>query len=664
MIFLGQAFAQSESSLGSHSDSVFQALRKIENQEVRAEALLELSYFWSDYDSLKALKYIEMAEKTLGKKVQQNFYKGVLSYYRGAVYFDIKPDLAKQLYMEAEDHLRSVQSKPKATARYRARNWNSYGALLQRDGDADAFVDILVNKVSTLALEAGDTVLLGNNYQNIALSLMNLQQFEKADQYYQKALDLLHDKPEARSQRLTLRVNSAQNALLSRDYKKAKEILEKASELARQMPNAWDIPLYHSVWGSYWGALKNYQKAAEHFDKGLEAAKILQNDDMRMTILYDKFIAQQNNQQYKAAYKTILELVPYVEEGPILRNKQMVYYNLANTASKLGLYQEAVTWYEAHKLLSDSLYENKGREKILELESRYQMKEKENELLQMKNKNQQQKLSLQRTKNIAGFFLFISIGIGAISLIWYINLKNRKKLTAQSVLLLEEELKNQKQQEKINLYNAILQGEERERSRIARDLHDGLGGMLANVKMKLSTVSNTMDKTANTQESAADLFSITNQLDQSVNELRRVARNLMPESLLYMGLEHALSDLCKGMQQQDCSIDFQASHLSNNYSQSFLIAIYRIVQELLTNAIKHSKASQVWVQCREENKVFFLHVEDNGEGFDPDKIHQNRHGFGLENIQNRIHILNGKLEIDTTLGKGSSFYIQVKINEK
>ncbi|RZF62698.1 ATP-binding protein [Sphingobacterium corticibacterium] len=662
LFIITSGFSQSKEELKHYSDSLYRQLQQIGDHETKAQALFDLSFFWSDYDTTQALSYIREAENVLGRTGSSGYYQGLKSFYRAAVYFEADPAKAKQKYMEAEGSLKDVGEEKRAEAsRYRARLWGSYGALLQREGKAHEYVEILIEKVIPLAKSIGDSSLLGNNYQNVAMNLMNLGDYEKADDYYNKALQLLKGKKKALEERFTLFINAARNALLHKNYRKSGECIDSAAVLAVQIPNSSYIPIYHAVSGSHWAAIKNYEKAHAHFESGLSAAKMQNNDDLVATLLFDQFAAYQANNQYAPAKKKLLEVLPYVRQKSSLRNKQMVYYNLATTATELRQYQEAVKWYEAYKNVSDTLFSDKSQEQIHELEKKYQTAEKEKAFLQIKTENQKQQLSLQNTRMLAGVLLLTSIILGVVSYIWYNALKNKKKLAAQKELLLQEELKNHRQQEKLNLYHAMLQGQERERSRIARDLHDGLGGMLASVKLKLSAVATNVDKQEINKESHMELYTIINQLDHSVNELRRVARNMMPESLLYMGLEAALKDLCNAMSNAELKIDFQTSNLNDNYPQPFQIAVYRIVQELLTNAVKHSGASQVWVQCREEDGKFFISVEDNGRGFDAKNDLFEKEGIGISNIRNRVEILNGQFDIDATLGRGASFHIQLDI---
>ncbi len=662
LFIITSGFSQSKDELKYYNDSVYRQLQQIQDHETKAQALFDLSFFWSDYDTTKAFSYIREAENVLGGIGNSTYYRGLKSFYRAAVYFETDPAKAKQKYMEAESSLKDVGAEKHLEAsRYRARLWGSYGALSQREGKAHEYVEILIEKVIPLAKSIGDSSLLGNNYQNVAMNLMNLGDYEKADEYYNKSLQLLKGKNEALEERFTLFINAARNALLHKNYRKSGEFIDSAAVLAVQIPNSSYIPMYHAVSGSHWAAVKNYKKADAHFENGLSAAKTRNNEDMVATLLFDQFTAYQMNNQYAAAREKLLEVLPYVQQQSSLRNKQMVYYNLANTVAKLNQYQEAVKWYEAYKNVSDTLFSDQNQAHIEELEKKYETAEKEKAFLQIKTENQKQQLSLQNTRMLAGVLLLTSIILAAVSYSWYNALKNKKKLAAHKEMLLQEELKNHRQQEKLNLYHAMLQGQERERSRIARDLHDGLGGMLASVKLKLSAVATNVDKQEINKESHMELYTIINQLDHSVNELRRVARNMMPESLLYMGLEAALKDLCNAMSNTELKVDFQTSNLNDNYPQPFQIAVYRIVQELLTNAVKHSGASQVWVQCSEEDGKFFISVEDNGRGFDAKNDLFEKEGIGISNIRNRVEILNGQFDIDATLGRGASFHIQLDI---
>ena len=214
------------------------------------------------------------------------------------------------------------------------------------------------------------------------------------------------------------------------------------------------------------------------------------------------------------------------------------------------------------------------------------------------------------------------------------------------------QLKTLDQQRQTQVTQALLTGEENERGRLARDLHDGLGGMLAGVKLDLSRVAGEKDVPRGELHKAVD------RLGKAVYELRGIARNLMSESITRSGLESALRDLCENSASPQLKIIFNAFGIQEHIAPGTQVMIYRIVQEILSNAIKHSGASKMMVQCSQEEDTFFLTVEDNGSGFDTSK--KDNTGMGLNNIQNRVSFLNGTMHIDSS-GDGTAINIELHV---
>ncbi len=251
---------------------------------------------------------------------------------------------------------------------------------------------------------------------------------------------------------------------------------------------------------------------------------------------------------------------------------------------------------------------------------------------------------------VVSLFLFIT------ALFASILYRNSKKLVLQKELNYQQQLKETDQKQQLQLTKALMQGEEKERKRLAIDLHDGLGGMLAGIKINLSRLAtNPLQQTPN-----ADLTKIIEQLDLSANELRRIARNLMPESLLRLGLESALEDMCEAMSTPRTQVSFQSFGLDGSIPKETQINIYRIVQELLTNAIRHAQASEIVVQCSQNETMFFITLEDNGKGFDA-VAKKKPNGIGLTNVQSRVEYLKGKLDISSAVAEGTTITIEFDV---
>jgi signal transduction histidine kinase len=188
-------------------------------------------------------------------------------------------------------------------------------------------------------------------------------------------------------------------------------------------------------------------------------------------------------------------------------------------------------------------------------------------------------------------------------------------------------------------------------------LHDGLGGLLSGIKLKLATMKRNfiLDEIGKINfENALEM------LDTSVHELRRVAHNMMPEALIKLGLKDAASDFCSEISHLTIKIDFRFYGENKRIDQKIEISAFRIIQELVNNALKHSGASQIIVQIMQETKRLSVSVQDNGKGFDPKIIDTNK-SVGLSSIKSRVFTHNGIIDINTEIGKGTEIQVEFGI---
>lgn len=196
-----------------------------------------------------------------------------------------------------------------------------------------------------------------------------------------------------------------------------------------------------------------------------------------------------------------------------------------------------------------------------------------------------------------------------------------------------------------------------ERTRLAKDLHDGLGGMLSGIKYSLNTMKGNLIMTP---DNAQAFERSMDMLDSSIKEMRRVAHNMMPEALVKFGLDTALKDLCNDTQQSGAlEVRYQSINMENaEVDQTTSITIYRIIQELINNVMKHAGARAAIVQVSKTNGAISITVEDDGKGFDSSILNKSR-GIGWSNIQSRVEFLKGKLDVQSAPGKGTSVHIEL-----
>lgn len=296
--------------------------------------------------------------------------------------------------------------------------------------------------------------------------------------------------------------------------------------------------------------------------------------------------------------------------------------------------------------LQDSLLNAEIITNTINIEKRYELSKKNDQI-----KIQEEKIKQQKLFNVILIGGIVTLLL--VAFLSYRNYNNRKKLQQQRITELETE-------KQLLATQSLLQGQEDERSRIAKDLHDGLGGLLSGVKLQLGAMKGNLILS---EENGQAFNRALDKLDESISEMRRVAHNMMPETLLHFGLAKALLDYTDGlMQQQNFTIECTFKGLEQRMSQSTEVMIYRMVQELINNAVKHSGAGNILVQViRHSNRQLNITVEDNGKGFNPEQIKQN--AAGLRSVKSRVEYLNGKMDLQSEQGKGTSVYIECDLKE-
>jgi signal transduction histidine kinase len=298
----------------------------------------------------------------------------------------------------------------------------------------------------------------------------------------------------------------------------------------------------------------------------------------------------------------------------------------------------ALETYKKYYAANDTLQNEESRKMTLELDKKYDTEKKEKQLLV-------QQVTI-RQKNTLNYILAGSaVTLLLISLLTYRNYRQKQKLQQQKIAELEKE-------KLLSAAKSILKGQEEERSRLAKDLHDGLGGLLSGVKLQLGAMKGNLILS----EEHGQIFNTALvKLDESISEMRRVAHNMMPEALMKLGLQQALQDYCEGLSAaQPFTINGEFYGLEKRMESGTEVVVYRIVQELLNNAVKHSGASVILAQVMRQENNLTITVEDNGKGFDMPTILQ---GAGLKNIRSRVDYLKGQLDIQTEPGKGTSVHI-------
>ena len=319
----------------------------------------------------------------------------------------------------------------------------------------------------------------------------------------------------------------------------------------------------------------------------------------------------------------------------VYKSLYMMYYNI-------GDHKNALDAYMKYKELSDSIYNTESTENLNDLNIKYETAKKEKEIAEQRNviAENQSRLRLLYVLVIGAAIIFLLI------VVLYIQ---NKRTARQKQLAL-------KQEQDIALLKALVTGEEKERSRIARELHDGLGGILAAAQMHLSTLETGQINDLSNLRQSEKLVAT------AAEETRRIAHNMLPETLLRLGLDEALKEYSRTITDSKLlQVEYESMGMGARVDASAELAIYRVIQELVNNIIKHAKATHAFIQLHRHNNVLSITIEDDGQGFDTKS--QQKDGIGLANIKSRINYLNGSVNIKSDKEKGTSVYIEIQLTK-
>lgn len=310
--------------------------------------------------------------------------------------------------------------------------------------------------------------------------------------------------------------------------------------------------------------------------------------------------------------------------------------------------------YEAKSLesvLRDSITSEKMQRNIAELEVKFDTEKKERKILE-------QNLQLETESRQKNQVLIASIALGLLLIISFFFFRKRlayqKTITAQETAIQKQEIRELQQKNKLLALNSMIEGQEAERLRIAKDLHDSLGGLLSTVKAHFSTIQREIQ-----QLEELNITEKTNVLiDEACIEVRRISHNMMPHALSISGLQGALEDMGENLKEQGYSVSLQINNLPKHMESTKEVMIYRLLQEIISNIRKHANAQNILIQLLGHKNELHLTVEDDGDGFNYEEV-IDKGGLGLKSINSRVEYLDGTIHWDSRPSSGTSISINI-----
>jgi len=593
------------------------------------------NYRNSDPD--KALEFSRKAI-ALHSKDTSEYTKGI-TFLRTGIVFDLQsnPDSAIEYYHRAVNIAEKANlSKLKM---YVANNlglvyWN-------QDKLQDAIKQYLVGL--KFAEELHDTMSMGHACNNLGLVFVRMRNFEKSNYYHEKAAEYFSQMKN--NEALASALN---NLLLSVPDTSTQAFLiqKKVIEIQESIPDEYGLGKSYSNMALRYLARGNQAKAYECYLKSEYYHKKVRNlNGLASTHLNLGALLNEMNRTDQAIFY-LEEALQLAKKTGNRRTQLNVQHLLAKIYFSLGKYKTAYTFLDSSYNLNFNIYNVEMAKNLEELEAEYDIVKKENEILQLREEEKEVKLSLAKSEiaqtrkdiiiySLCGLILLASGGV-------YLGMKWRGY---------RQRLQADQQRER-----AVFETEQKERIRIARDLHDSIGQKMAYMKMLMSTIE------AKDEETSQKLTLISSNLDETTQEVRQISHNLFPEAL-NLGLVKAvkaISDKINETSTIKLEVVIPDDFTEPEIEKDVQVSLYRIIQEAMHNMIKHSEASLIRILLGIRGSALQLVIEDNGKGMDVQTIHDSQ-GLGWQNIFARARLINAKLQVNSEKKKGTSLMLSLNL---
>ncbi|WP_299221181.1 histidine kinase [uncultured Aquimarina sp.] len=320
-------------------------------------------------------------------------------------------------------------------------------------------------------------------------------------------------------------------------------------------------------------------------------------------------------------------------------------------------YENAYNLMTQYLSISNQILKNQNKEIVKDMEIKYQTLQKEKEILSLKEEQLHKESEIKRQRTIKKAFLIgflvILIPVIALLFLYFQKLKTQIALNKSQKEVNSQKVYGLMKDQELNLVKATMDGQNKERKRLARELHDSIGGNLASIKLQLSS---------NTSNNENIQTKILNQIDETYHQVRDLSHNLASKKFQNNGISTLIKEYVNNIEQgsnQKISFNPHPEEKINEIENPLKEELFKIIQELLTNTLKHAKADQIDIYLNQYQTILQLLFEDNGIGFNSEKIAE---GIGFKNIKNRLHSLSGNMVIDSAIDRGTVINIEIPVS--
>lgn len=620
-------------SFSQNSNDLGKAIEKETNRSKKIELLLQRANDAKNADPQLSFESAKEAAKLIGNSDPN---KLIDAEYYLALYYNKTEKFDSVLYF-TQKNIRYFKSKNSQDLKL-VDLYNLEGAYFmhlnkQREALERYYASLKIADANNDVLSKIKSVT------NIGWAFMELNQCDTAVVYFRTAIVLMRSNSFDRFAAVYNNIASCYGDL--KKYDSAKKFVLIGIDIAKKNDDLVAEANGLNILGTVYEQYKQYDEElkvltqAKAIREKLGDPFFIVSDMATIAGLYSK------TGQYQKGIEISNQALDIAKRNDIVIKLPLIYQALARNYEGAGNYAAAMNIYKQLSSMKDSMYANASPQALAEMRTKYETEKKERMIHE-----QQSKLTRQKIVIGAGIALFI-----LASLLGYTQY--RRSQWKQEAKMRAAVLKQQEEATK-----AVIEAEEAERQRIAKDLHDGVGQMMSAAKMNLSAYeSNVLFKNEEEKQSFEKIIEL---VDESCKEVRAVSHNMMPNALLKNSLASAIREFIDKLDHNKLQVHLYTEGLEERLDANVETVLYRVIQECVNNVIKHAEANTLDISVIRETNEITATIEDNGKGFDTsDK--ETFDGIGLKNIRTRVEYLKGIVDFDSSPGKGTLVALHVPL---
>lgn len=482
------------------------------------------------------------------------------------------------------------------------------------------------------------------------------KKYNEALIYYKKVLDAVQALEVKREDKIVVALSSIGSTYMNLNKNDSALIFHnKALAIATKAQDSIGIASALSDIGLTYKKIKKYDKAMQALEQSYVILKASKNKIWMGELLKDMGAILTEQKQYTSSINYLKDAMSLLKETGNKNDIKDVYYYLSKAYEGVNDYKNAFENYTKYTLYKDSLFNNDMVAKTTEMQAKYETEKKEKEIADQKEQINKQNFRLL-TVVISSISAIIIVLL--ISYVFYNRYRTKQKTELNQMLLDEQKMRTK----------AIIDAQEEDRKRVAKDLHDSVGQLLFILRMNLEKA----DKYAEKKLPSLGISNVKDSIkmvDDANIELRNIALKMMPRTLNETGISGAVNDLLdKTLKNAGISYNFESFLNGKNFEEHIKIGVFRIFQEILSNILKHAHATEINVHLHVVGKQLIVIIEDNGIKFNFDIQTAKAHipktgttGMGLLNIAIRAEALNGTVLYEPSPIKGTITTIKIPI---